>query len=41
MKSNLKRELVDFHSRRYEDVLIHTNMIHTNVLKGGSTDATL
>ena len=41
MIGNLKDRLVDEHSKYYEDVLVHTNKIHTNVLKGGKTDASL
>ena len=41
MVKTLKERLIDNHSRDYEDVLVHTNKIHTNILKGGNTDATL
>ena len=41
MVNNLKERLIDAHSHGYEDVLVHTNKMHTNILKGGNTDATL
>ena len=37
----LKQRLMDPQVKSYEDVLVHTNKIHTNILKGGKTDATL
>jgi len=37
----LKQSLIDAQIKGYEDVLFHTNKIHTNILKGGRTDATL
>jgi len=41
MVRNIKERLVDNHARSYEDVLVYTNKIHTNILKGGNTDASL
>ena len=41
MIQNIKVRLVDAQSQSYEEVLVHTNKIHTNVLKGGETDAKL
>ena len=40
MVNILKEKLIDRHSQ-YEDVLYHTNKLHTNILKGGNTDANL
>ena len=37
----IKREIIEPNERIYEDVLVHTNKMHTNTLKGGRTDATL
>jgi hypothetical protein len=33
--------LIDPEIKVYEDALVYTNKIHTNILKGGLTDATL
>ena len=37
----LKQGLIDPQIKIYEDLLIPTNKIHTNILKGGKTDAGL
>ena len=41
MVTTLKQGLIDAQIKSYEDLLIPTNKIHTNILKGGKTDATL
>jgi hypothetical protein len=41
MVMTLKQRLIDAQIKSYEDVLAPTNKIHTNILKGGKTDATL
>jgi hypothetical protein len=41
MKKIIKQELIEPNEKSYEDVLVHTNKIHTNTLKGGRTDASL
>ena len=37
----LKQGLIDAQIKSYKDLLIPTNKIHTNILKGEKTDATL
>lgn len=37
----IKEKIVEPNERSYDDVLVHTNRIHTDVFKGGKTDATL
>ena len=41
MVTTLKQGLIDAQIKSYEDLLIPTNKIHTNILKGGKTDARL
>ena len=41
MLEQLKENIIDPASTCYEDTLKYTNKIHTNILEGGKTDATL
>lgn len=37
----IRENIIEPNEKTYADVLIHTNKIHTNVLDGGKTDASL